>query len=84
MRAAEKIWPSLTTTENRLWELVSDGLIQDQGLGYPHSWYSKFILYKVWSSRFSPLYSICRTHSSSISSSIHCGVHLSLYLNISM
>jgi hypothetical protein len=32
MRAAEKIWPSSTTIEDQLWELVSDGLIQDQGL----------------------------------------------------
>jgi hypothetical protein len=31
MRAMEKIWPSPTTTEDQLRELVSDGLIQDQG-----------------------------------------------------
>jgi hypothetical protein len=27
MRAAEKIWPSPSTTEDQLWELVSDGPI---------------------------------------------------------
>jgi hypothetical protein len=27
MRATEKIWPSPTTTEDQLWELVSDSLI---------------------------------------------------------
>jgi hypothetical protein len=32
MRVAEKIWPSPTTIEDQLRELVSDGLIQDQGL----------------------------------------------------
>jgi hypothetical protein len=32
MRAAEKIWPFPTTTEDQLQELVSDSLIQDQGL----------------------------------------------------
>jgi hypothetical protein len=32
MRATEKIWPSPTTTEDQLRELVSDDLIQDQGL----------------------------------------------------
>jgi hypothetical protein len=30
MRAAEKIWPSSTTIEDQLRELVSDGLIQEQ------------------------------------------------------
>ena len=28
MRAAQKIWPALTMTEDQLRELVSDGLIQ--------------------------------------------------------
>ena len=28
MRAAQKIWPAPTTTEDQLRELVSDGLIQ--------------------------------------------------------
>jgi hypothetical protein len=32
MRATEKIWPFPTTTEDQLQELVSDSLIQDQGL----------------------------------------------------
>jgi hypothetical protein len=32
MRAAEKVWPALSTTEDQLRELVSDGLIQDQDL----------------------------------------------------
>jgi predicted transcriptional regulator len=31
MRVAEKIWPSPSTTEDQLQELVSDGLIQAQG-----------------------------------------------------
>jgi hypothetical protein len=31
MRAAEKIWPSPSTTKDQLQELVSDGLIQEQG-----------------------------------------------------
>jgi hypothetical protein len=31
MRAAQKIWPALTTMEDQLCELVSDGLIQDKG-----------------------------------------------------
>jgi hypothetical protein len=30
-RALEKIWPSLSTTEEQLQELVGDGLIQEQG-----------------------------------------------------
>jgi hypothetical protein len=30
-RAAEKLWPALTTTEDQLRELVSDGLIQEKG-----------------------------------------------------
>jgi hypothetical protein len=29
MRAAEKVWPSPSTTEDQLRELVSGGLIQD-------------------------------------------------------
>jgi hypothetical protein len=32
MRAAEKVWPAPSTTKDQLRELVSDGLIQDQGL----------------------------------------------------
>jgi hypothetical protein len=32
MRATEKVWPALSTMEDLLRELVSDGLIQDQGL----------------------------------------------------
>jgi hypothetical protein len=31
IRAAEKIWPSPSMTKDQLWELVSDGLIQEQG-----------------------------------------------------
>jgi hypothetical protein len=31
MRAAEKVWPAPSTMEDQLRELVSDGLIQDQG-----------------------------------------------------
>jgi hypothetical protein len=31
MRAAEKIWPSPSTMKDQLQELVSDGLIQEQG-----------------------------------------------------
>ena len=32
MRAAQKIWPAPTTTEDQLCELVSDGLIQSKGI----------------------------------------------------
>jgi hypothetical protein len=32
MRAAEKVWPAPSTMEDQLRELVSDGLIKDQGL----------------------------------------------------
>jgi hypothetical protein len=32
MRAAEKVWPAPSTTKDQLRELVSDSLIQDQGL----------------------------------------------------
>ena len=32
MRAAQKSWPALTTTEDQLWELVSDGLIQSKAI----------------------------------------------------
>jgi hypothetical protein len=31
MTAAKKVWPALSTMEDHLWELVSNGLIQDQG-----------------------------------------------------
>jgi hypothetical protein len=31
LRAAEKVWPASSTTKDQLRELVSDGLIQDQG-----------------------------------------------------
>jgi hypothetical protein len=31
IRAAEKVWPAPSTTEDQLRELVSDGLIEDQG-----------------------------------------------------
>ena len=31
MRAAQKVWPAPTTTEEQLRELVSDGLIQSKG-----------------------------------------------------
>ena len=32
MRAAQKIWPAPTTTEDQLRELVSDGLIQSKDI----------------------------------------------------
>ena len=32
MRAAQKVWPALTTTEDQLRELVSDGLIQSKDI----------------------------------------------------
>ena len=32
MRAAQKAWPTLMTTEDQLWELVSDGLIQSKDI----------------------------------------------------
>jgi hypothetical protein len=39
----------------------------------------------IWLLRFFTLYThFSRIHPSSISSSIHCGAHLSLYLNISV
>jgi hypothetical protein len=31
MRAMEKLWPTLTKTEDQLRELVSNGLIQEKG-----------------------------------------------------
>ena len=32
MRAAQKVWPALTTTEDQLRELVSVGLIQSKDI----------------------------------------------------
>ena len=32
MRAAQKVWPAPTTTEDQLHELVSDGLIQSKDI----------------------------------------------------
>jgi hypothetical protein len=53
-------------------------------LGYPHSLSSIFILYTS-GYQDSLLYThFSCTHPSSISSSIQCGAHLSLYLNTSM
>jgi hypothetical protein len=51
---------------------------------YPHLWSSIFILYTLWSSKFSHLYSFL-SHSSILYIIIYpMWPHLSLYLNISM
>jgi hypothetical protein len=62
------MWQGIFFLHSKIWGRIG-GTKQELGfnlpvptwlatLGYPHSWYSKFILYTSCSSRFSPLYLI--------------------------